>query len=295
VQFEIRDGFKVDGAIANIDLAKQSDDVVRATFEESQRIGEQRGLWLPAGAGSLAVATEVEVPTDLRTQLLDTAEEGANLFITVINGINAKRKKAARIPLLQPEEYRERFEDQLPDNLLVASTYLPTAANRQRLLIPSLNHAISREEVVDAVGRASDNGMYSWSGRMDFLNKFPADALSGFDPNTDPEEIKPLVLPTAYDTKKEGTVAKQKKDLERLQIDIPELGVAPIFTTAILGERYKGKDRNWEDSYSKGINLEPVEVDRRDYVVSAYVNDVGSADVRDSYVRSDDAARLLAR
>jgi hypothetical protein len=256
----------------------------------------ERNLCIPDALGAIATSSAgAGMLTDIRGQLLASAEEGARLFVDVINGINADRDSKDWIPTLEPEEYRERAADWLTDNLTIAAAHLPVAEDRPRLLVPRLHHKITVEEIVQAWGAASDNGPWPWSDRMRFLGHWSADQLSGFDPESDPGETQFQVLPTAYDESHIGTALDQNRSVESLQIETPELHVAAIFDGALLGRRYKGQPRSWQDTHIRAINLEPAQYNGSDCVPRAHVYGDGDAIVQASDVRNSSAARLLAR
>lgn len=291
MDFKIGEGFRMEADQASVDLAQQSNDVVKAAFEEAQRVGVERGLWVPAGAGSLAVATQAESPS-ARDKLLATAEEGGSLYNTVISGINEKRRKIYRIPVLKPGEYREQAEDWLTDELIAVSALLPETTDRPLLIIPSLSHPVSREETVEAISSASDRGLWPRSERMEFLSHFIADELSGFDPYYEGFQI----VPTAYDASREGTVYEQNAGLAKLNREvINKIYVSPILMTAVIGYRYKGMYSDWRDTFTRAIDLEPTSVDRSDCVPQAYVDGEGHCNVYGSNVQVSDAARLLVK
>ncbi len=292
MDFGIGDGVRIEGIQGSIDLAQQPNDVVKAAYEEAQRVGLERGLWVPAGAGSLAVASEAGAPS-LRDSLLATAVEGAKLYIGAVNGINEKRTKKNRIPTLKPEEYRKRAEDWLTDDLEDAARQLPVAENRPRLVMPRLTRSITTEEIVATWRSAAGGKLWSWSGRMEFLKNWPADLLSGIGPETDEASFQ--IMPTAYDKAREGTVGHQSGNLRVLQTDYSRLRVASIFDGAILALRYMNQPRDWKDSYVRAINLKPVAVGSAGSVPDAYVDGDGYARVGSLNVQVGNAARLLAR
>lgn len=276
-----------------INFGKLTNDQLQAARGEVEAAGVERGLWVPEGVGSLATAETVEAP-NLRTQLLDSVEAGARYFNGAVNFINAGRRKKNQIQVIEPGEYRERAQDWLTDERVVAASQLPATEDRPRLIIPRLSSPITTQEIVSSWGEASDHGLYSWSGRMKFLGNWTADQLSGFDPEqVDADRL--TVIPTAYDENREGTVAEQTTNLEALQTEFPELDVATIFEGSLLARRYIGKNRSWEDIYVRGINLDPAKVDRFDFVPDAGVGDLGGAYVSGSDVDDDYAARLRVR
>ncbi len=292
MQFGV-ENLTVTNGVASVDLAKLDEAQFTAAIDELRVAGEANGLWLPAAAGELVVATTVDAPS-VRDQLLATAGAGAQLYVDVVEGINQKRSKKTRIPVFHPVEYVERAADWLSDNRASAASQLPVTEDRPRLLIPRLNRAITTEENVTAWAGASDSGLWSWPKRMEFLSNWTDNELSGFDPSIE-DEFTFEVLPTAYDEDREGTVADQKTALEALQADYPEINAASIFNGVVLARRYKGKPRVWNDSYVRGITLEPAKVDGYDYVPGAYVDRGGHASVDDSDVQPDNAARLRLR
>lgn len=276
-----------------INFGKLTDEQLQAARVEVETAGVERGLWVPEGAGQIAVAQTVDIEAE-RARLLDTVEVGAGLFNDTIDEINSGRSKKQQIPVFAPGLYREQAEDWLTDERVVAAANLPETANRRRTVFPKLNRPISTEETVTSWDKASDRGLYPWSGRMKFLNNWTADQLSGYDPELD-EADRLTVIPTAYDTEREGTVKQQTAALEELQKEFPELDVTTIFEGSLLARRYKGQSRTWKDSYVRGVTLKPAKVDVDGDVPRADVRDDGDADVDASDVQYDDAARLQVR
>jgi hypothetical protein len=255
----------------------------------------KRGLTIPTAVGAVATGPEIEVPANLLAELLDSAVEGANLYLSAVNGINAKRDKRSQIPTLQPGEYRERAKDWLTDNLVTAAAHLPVAANYPRLVVPRLTRAITTEENVEAWSAASDQGLWPWNGRMKYLSNWIANQLSGFNPEADLDEVQFQVIPTAYDKAREGTVTEQSRRLETLRIEVPELHVSAIFDGAVIGRRYKDQPRRWQDTYVRAISLKPAKAGGYGCSPGARVYDNGSASLYDSGEWDGSAARLLAR
>lgn len=276
-----------------VDYNLASDEELQAARQRIEAAGVERGLWVPEGAGQIAVAQTIEIEAE-RARLLNTVEEGANLFNGAVENINDSRRKKDHIPVTPAGEYRERAEDWLTASRVEAAAQLPATDTRPRLIIPRLSRAVTAEEVVDSWKVAAGGNLWSWDGRMKFLANWSADQLSGFDPELD-EADRLSVVPTAYDEARQGTVAQQKAELETLQEAHPELDVATIFDGAVLGRRYIGQSRRWQDSYVRGITLDPAKVDGYGYVPYAYVYGGGDADVSASYVDYHNAARLRVR
>lgn len=276
-----------------INFGKLSDEQSDQAFAELLANRTERDLWVPEGAAQIAVAGAVDIEAE-RARLLDTVEVGAGLFNDTIDEINSNRNKKQQIPVFAPGLYREQAEDWLTDERVVAATNLPETANRRRTVFPKLNRPISTEETVSSWDRASDRGLYGWSGRMKFLSNWTADQLSGYDPELDDAD-RLTVIPTAYDTEREGTVKQQTAALEELQKEFPELDVTTIFEGSLLARRHKGQSRTWKDSYVRGVTLKPAKVGVSDYVPDAGVNGDGYADVDGSDVQAGNAARLQVR
>ena len=273
------------------DLTNKQLQAVRA---EVKAAGEARGLWVPEGAGQIAVAQTVDIAAE-RARLLGTVEVGAGLFNDTIYEINSGRREKNQIPVFAPGLYREQAEDWLTDERVTAAAQLPETAQRRRTVFPKLNRPVSTEETVTAWANASDRGLYSWSVRMKFLSIWTADQLSGYDPKLDDDADRFAIIPTAYDAHREGTVAQQKANLETLQKEFPELDVTTIFEGSLLARKYKGQCLPLKDSYVRGINLLPAKVDVSDCVPYAVVHDVGHAIVYASRVQLEGAARLQVR
>jgi hypothetical protein len=293
MDFKVGEGFRIEGARATLDLTQQPDDVVRATFEEAKAVGVERGLWMP-GAGALMVASET--PSGLRGQLLSTLAHGTSLYVAAINGVNAERDKKHQIPTLQPGEYRERAEDWLTDELVSTAKYLPISPDKPCIVIPRLTHPLTHVEIVNAWTAAAHGRLYPWSNRMNFLQNWTANQLSGFDSTVNPDEVTFQIIPTAYDEAREGTVDQQLDAFNALQKVSASIGVTALFDGAVLARRYMYQDNySWQESYVRGINLEPVKSDGYDFVPRALVLDDGYAYVNDAYVLNSDAGRLVVR
>lgn len=279
--------------LGKVDFNQASDEELRAARERINAAGEARGLWVPEGAGQIAVAGAVDIEAE-RARLLGTVEVGAGLFNDTIDEINSGRRKKEQIPVFAPGLYREQAEDWLTDERVTAAAQLPETDQRRRTVFPKLNRPVSTEETVTTWANVSDRGLYGWSGRMKFLANWTADQLSGYDPELDDAD-RFAIIPTAYDADREGTVAQQKANLETLQEEFPELDVTTIFEGSLLARKYKGQSRSWKDSYVLGIDLTPAKVDVSDFVPYAYVDGDGLACVYASGVQYGDAARLQVR
>ena len=276
-----------------LNFAKLTDEQLNAARAEVEAAGAERGLWVPEGAGQIAVAQTVDIAAE-RARLLSTVEVGAGLFNDTIDEINSGRSKKQQIPVFAPGLYRERAEDWLTDECVTAAAQLPETDQRRRTVFPKLNRPVSTEETVTTWANVSDRGLYGWSGRMKFLANWTANQLSGYNPELDDAD-RFAIIPTAYDADREGTVAQQKANLETLQEEFPELDVTTIFEGSLLARKYKGQSRTWKDSYVRGIDLTPAKVDVGGYVPGAYVDGDGCADVDASRVQNENAARLQVR
>lgn len=280
-----------------IDLSKQPDLVMGETPHEAPPFNLRQGLLVPEVAGEDATAIDepLEPDANLREQLLGSLEVGARLYGSVIAGINARRgRKAEKLPTLSLDEYQELATHWLTDRRLVAAENLPATKRRPRLLVPRLNRAITTEENLKAWGKNADKGVYTWRHRLKFIAHWTANDLSGFDPEL-AQETPFEIIPTAYDTAREGTVAHQNRNLEKLTFRYPELGIAPIFAGVVLARYFKGHARDWEDTLVKDIKLRPAQVEGVNYVPCAGVDISGKAGIFDSYVGRIGAARLIVR
>ena len=293
MDFTVGKSFEIKDGVASVPADELPDYEVTNALNELKAVAEARGLWVPEGAGQIAVAGAVDIEAE-RARLLGTVEVGAGLFNDTIDEINSGRRKKEQIPVFAPGLYREQAEDWLTDERVTAAAQLPETDQRRRTVFPKLNRPVSTEETVTTWANVSDRGLYGWSGRMKFLANWTADQLSGYDPELDDAD-RFAIIPTAYDADREGTVAQQKANLETLQEEFPELDVTTIFEGSLLARKYKGQSRSWKDSYVLGIDLTPAKVDVSDFVPYAYVDGDGLACVYASGVQYGDAARLQVR
>ncbi len=289
MDFTVGKGFEMKGGVASVPAAELSDAEAISNFEELKAEVEARGLWVPEGAGQLVVAETVAVPEDLRDQILANAETDIEHTNRVFEIINTGRRKNKRFDIVPAGEQRERLEDQLTDRALEATGHLYTAEGRPLMVVPALPDAITAEELVTAVDKSSKHGIYGWAGRLDFLKKFSIDALTGYDEKRAESGAMTLVE-TGYDASREGTRDQQLNRLRVVQQEFPEVGTAPILATASLGQRYNAQPNSWLDTYTRTIEVDPVELDDFDYVVSARVGNSYSY-LNDSDVQSETASR----
>lgn len=273
-----------------LNFTKLSDEQLQAARTELDAAGEARGLWVPEGAGQIAVVEAVETTEAVRAQILANAEADIAHTNSVFEIINAGRRKSKRFDIVSAGQQRERLEDQLTDEAIAATGWLHTSAERPLMVVPALPDAISAEELVDAVDKSSKRGIYSWAGRLPFLAKFPIDSLTGYDAER-AESGAMTLIETGYDASRQGTRDQQLRALRIVQDTAPAVGTAPILNTASLGQRYNGQPNSWQDTYTRAIEVEPHRHDGFDCVVYADVYDDGLSDVYDSYVRNGSVSR----
>lgn len=289
---------RLPGEALDLDLTKLTDDQLRLFREEVDTLGIERGLWASEGAGRLAVAETIDIET-ARARIVSTVWVGVSLFNGTVKDINKQRRGKNKIPVVSPGELLDKAGAWLTNTRVEAAMQLPGDSNHPRLIIPRLSRPITHEEVMGSWQTAANGKLWDWSGRMEFLKNWTADELSGYDPEAD-DASRLVIVPTAYDEERRGTVAKQKANLEVLQADFPQLGVARIFDGAVIARRYKNglinhSNHNWQDTYVRAIDLEPTRVDARGYVPLANVSGGGVADVGASSVQDGYAARLQVR
>ena len=290
MDFTVGKGFEIKGGVARIPAAELPDDQATRNFEKLQTGLEARGLWVPESAGQLVVAETVEVPADLRDQILANAETDIEHTNRVFEIINAGRRKNKRFDVIPAGQQREKLEDQLTDRALKETAHLHTTEDRPLMVVPALPDAITAEELVTAVDRSSLYGINGWAGRLDFLKKFPINALTGYDEER-AESGAMTLIETAYDASRQGTRDQQLRQLRAVQEEFPEVGTAPILNTASLGRRYDSKPSTWQDTYTRAIEVHPVRHDNFDYVVDADVDGNGNSHVFDSYVQGEVVSR----
>ena len=273
-----------------LNFTKLSDEQLQAARTELDAAGEARGLWVPEGAGQIAVVEAVETTEAVRAQILANAEADIAHTNSVFEIINAGRRKSKRFDIVSAGQQRERLEDQLTDEAIAATGWLQTSAEHPLMVVPALPDAISAEELVDAVDKSSKRGIYSWAGRLPFLAKFPIDSLTGYDAER-AESGAMTLIETGYDASRQGTRDQQLRALRIVQDTAPAVGTAPILNTASLGQRYNGQPNSWQDTYTRAIEVEPHRHDDFGYVVYANVYDDGFSYVSGSYVCDEFVSR----
>lgn len=277
-----------------LNFTKLSDEQLQAARAEVEAAGSERGLWVPEGAGQIAVVEAVETTEDVRAQILAGAEADVAHTNRVFEIINAGRRKNKRFDIVPAGEQRERLEGQLTDEAIAATGWLHTSADRPLMVVPALPDAITAEELVDAIDKSSKRGIYAWAGRLPFLAKFPIDNLTGYDAER-AESGAMTLIETGYGASRQGTRDQQLRALRIVQATAPEVGTAPILNTASLGQRYNGQPATWQDAYTRAIEEDPVRRDGFGYVVGADVGGGGDSDVYASDVDGEDVSRRQVR
>jgi len=294
MDFTLGKGFEIKGGVASVPAAELSDVEAMSSFEELKAEVEARGLWVPEGAGQIAVAEAVEAPVDLRTQILTRTESDVAYTNRVFLIINEGRRKKDILPITSIMDHREMIEDQLTDEALEAASQLYATKDRPLMVVPPLPRPITAEELVTAIDKSSKRGIYAWAGRLPFLAKFPIDVLTGYDEERAESGAMTLVE-TGYDTSRQGTVREQLADLKDVQKSFPVVGTAPILATASLSQRYNGQPDSWQDTYTRAIEADPVRHGVFDCVVLAGVGEGGDSYVYVSYVQDEYVSRRQVR
>ena len=277
-----------------INFGKLTDEQLQAARTEVEAAGSERGLWVPEGAGQIAVVQAVETTEDVRAQILANAEADIEHTNRVFEIINGTRRKNKRFDITPAGEQREHLEDQLTDEAIAATGWLHTSEDRPLMVVPALPDAITAEELVNAVDKSSKRGIYGWDGRLPFLAKFPINALTGYDEERAESGAMTLVE-TGYDAKRQGTRDQQVRQLHIVQGAAPEVETAPILATASLGQRHNGQPATWQDTYTRAIEVDPVRRGDFGYVVYAGVGGGGYSYVYDSSVLHGYASRRQVR
>lgn len=294
MDFTVGKGFEIKGGVASVPADELLDHEVTGALDELKAVAEARGLWVPEGAGQIAVVQTVEVPADLRGQILANAEADIEHTNRVFEIINGTRRKKDRFDITPAGEQREKLEDQLTDRALKATAHLHITADRPPMPAPPLPGAITAEELVTAIDKSSKHGILGWAGRIAFLNRFRIDDLTGYDEQR-AESGAMTLIETGYDVSRQGTSSKQLQQLETVQEEFPEVGSVPILGTASLGQRYNGQPNTWQDAYTRAIEVDPVRRDGFGCVGFAYVNGAGRSGVDGSDVRDEDVSRRQVR
>ena len=294
MDFTLGKGFEIKGGVASVPAAELSDVEAMSSFEELKAEVEARGLWVPEGAGQIAVAEAVEAPVDLRTQILTRTESDVAYTNRVFLIINEGRRKKDILPITSIMDHREMIEDQLTDEALEAASQLYATKDRPLMVVPPLPRPITAEELVTAIDKSSKRGIYALAGRLPFLAKFPIDVLTGYDEERAESGAMTLVE-TGYDTSRQGTVREQLADLKDVQKSFPVVGTAPILATASLSQRYNGQPDSWQDTYTRAIEADPVRPGDFDFVVLAGVGEGGDSYVDASSVQYESVSRRQVR
>ena len=190
---------------------------------------------------------------DLPTQILSHATADLTINNKVFEIINNSRRSTGK-PLLRitpPGESYDRLQDQLHGPAgqaamaAVDAGHLLHTSERPLMVVSPLSGPITDEELVTAISKSSKHGIYPWNKRLEFLGKFPLNALTGYN-EADAENNTLSLLETGYDTRREGPTYWQREGpngLNEARQFNPRIGVAPILAAATLGQRLRYSDQ----------------------------------------------------
>lgn len=198
---------------------------------------------------------------DLRAELLAGVATDVAHTNRVFDIINLNRSRGNRLPILAPEAYHERLQDQLTPNALSAAEQLHRTEESPLMVLPTLPVPITAEEMLMSLHATSKRGFaVSPLHSMHLLERFKINDLSGYDEARAAVGAMAIVS-AAYDQRLEGTAVEQMQELEKLKANYPELDVAALFVAASLAQRCNASRNRGRENLVRAINLAPVHIE----------------------------------
>lgn len=294
---------KGNGVEVRVNATEQSDEWLESAAQEIVEAAKERGLELPAFAGTVAVeaaAQEAKVdPTDLKeaiTGQLTTAFMG---YQVVGGQINEGLPKKRRFELATAEKLSEEFAAWFTDEKAEQATRLMESDPELGFsLVATPNVVVAPSEAITLAEEFGKNQPYKTYMYEPIVKSYTPEQLSGTNPENG-NSVQFSLIPNKLNPDLYGTVAQQRAALAKLQTEMPDLRV-PSFLEDLT---------YWQTLRSQGDNLAHGDVFERTYirhfdlpdqrfggyacVLLSCVDDFGEPRVRGSDARFDGRGRAL--
>ncbi len=286
--------FKTNGINVSIDPARLSNDQLAQATREFAVAAQERGLEIPAFAGSVAVeaASESNVdPADVKEALVGQLNTSFKGYLSQVEQINKNRSKEDKIEAGDEETLATEFDEWLSLDKL---TYMTAAQEADPELLFTIcavaNETVTPDEIIEDAREFGKKQPYKTTVYPEVITQYTPEEVSGTNPENG-KKFKFVAVPSKFTPELYGTINVQQDNLAELQKDAPFLeaptplvGMTHLHNRRAMGDKLVGAgtaNKTYMRSY--GMEDKPLGWDR--YVPGLIVYDSGGLVVRNSDVR----------
>ncbi len=294
--------FKANGINISIDPARLSNDQLAQATQEFAVAAQERGLEIPAFAGSVAVeaASESKVDSaDIKEAITGQLGTSFKGYLSQVEQINKNRSEEDKIEAGDEETLATELDEWLSLDKLTYMTAAQEADPELTFTIGAVtNETVTPDEIIEDARDFGKKQPYKTTVYPEVINQYSPEEVSGTNPENG-KKFKFLAIPSKFTPELYGTVDAQQQALAELQKDAPFLeaptplvGMTFLHTRRAMGDKLVG-DGTANKTYMRSYGMEDKPVDRDRYVPRLFVYDDGELIVGSSYVRSGSAGFAL--
>lgn len=265
------------------------------TDEELATETARRAALLPE-IGSSAVGVSV------RSQIEGMLPAAHGAYTHNVKTINIARGRGNKVKVASKKTFIDGAMDALDSPTLDYMETVKDESQGKTLWVPKSapNAELTAAEVIKLAavnGHRLGKSLYRWAGRQAFLEKFPAAALSGNNPDSD-EPVLHQFAPSTFTPRLYGDVPHQRSVYKALRAENPGVDIhAPALAHSIGGWAIHAGTglalpTNFDTTYDRSVEVKAVPVYGGDglYVPSSDV-DGSDSSVDNSWAGGDDRGR----
>lgn len=294
--------FKANGINISIDPAELSNDQLAQATQEFAVAAQERGLEIPAFAGSVAVeaASESKVdPADIKEALtgqLDTSFKG---YLSQVEQINKNRSEEDKIEAGDAEtlttEFEAWFSEDRQANMAEAMEVDPELTFT---LCAVANETVTPDEIIEDAREFGKEQPYKTTVYPEVITQYTPEEVSGTNPENG-KKFKFVAIPSKFTPElfgkvkaQQDTLAELKKDAPFLEAPTPLVGMTFLHTRRAMGDKLVG-DGTANKTYMRSYGMEDKPFGRYRCVPSLVVLDYGKLVVDYSDVQRDSVGFAL--
>jgi hypothetical protein len=269
------------GVVVSVNPVEQSDEWLLSASQEIADVARERGLELPAFAGTVAVEAAQETktldPSDVKESITNQFNVAYDAYATVVDNLNGVRKKREHVtPADQIKANRELDEWFSDEKLDYVARAMEADPDLRFTLVATPNVLVSKDELVAVAkefGKKQPYETYVWDP---LYEKYTPEQLSGTDP-TNHDSVMFSLIPNKTDEDLYGTVEQQKEKFARLQRANPNLKVPSVLESVAYWQTLRATDPDllksgaFDRTYIRHFDLPEQRLDRWLGVPASYV------------------------
>ena len=277
------------GVTVSVEAAKQTDEWLIGAAQEIAEAARERGLELPAFAGTVAIegamqdtetAVEATAP-DNKESLIGQLPSAYRGYKAVVDTLNDGRRKKDVLTEASDEILAAEFEAWFTEDKLAYVVATQEADPNVRFTLVATPNVLAAPKDVIKVAKAFGEGQpystYVWD---ELYGKYTAEQLSGTNPENG-NSIAFSLIPSTFTSEMNGTVVEQRAKLAKLQTDNPDLKVPSVLEAVTYWQTLRAQGEQLADSttfdrtYIRHIDLPEQRHDGWSCVPFSYVYVVG--------------------